>query len=204
MKTPHLSESEFVDLAEDAFDPRRAAHVETCAACRDQADALRGTLREALSVEEVPEPSPVFWEQLSARVRAEVAAEPVAARSGWRWVPVRGLVAFAAAAALVVAVLSGVLLMRGVRGGDTSSPLVADRLAVPPAPTRPDTTPDAENTEVWAVLTAAASSVAFEDAHDAGMRVHPGAIEHAVQGLTAAELTELGRLLQSELKRSLN
>ena len=69
---------------------------------------------------------------------------------------------------------------------------------------RPETTPDADNAEVWAVLTAAASDVEFEDAHDAGMHVLPAAIEHAVQDLSAAELTELGRLLQSELKRSSN
>ena len=64
--------------------------------------------------------------------------------------------------------------------------------------------PDAENAEVWAVLTAAASGVGLEDAHDAGMHVYPAAIDHAVQDLTAAELNELGRLLQSELKRSSN
>ena len=64
--------------------------------------------------------------------------------------------------------------------------------------------PDPDNAEVWAVLTTAASSVEFEAAHDAGMHVHPAAIDHAVQDLSAAELTELGRLLQAELKRSSN
>jgi DNA-binding GntR family transcriptional regulator len=64
--------------------------------------------------------------------------------------------------------------------------------------------PDADNAEVWSVLTSAASSVEFEDAHDAGMHVYPAAIDHAVQDLSPAELTELGRLLQAELKRSSN
>ena len=69
----HLSESEFVDLAADALDPRRAAHVETCAPCREQRDALRAMLRDVSAVV-VPEPSPLFWEHMSARVRDGMAA----------------------------------------------------------------------------------------------------------------------------------
>jgi hypothetical protein len=148
---------------------------------------------------------------LSARVRQEIAAEPASGRFGWRWsgAGLRGLVPFAAAAALVIAVFSGISLVRAVRGAHAPAPVVSERTerAVPPA-AAPDgralATPDAENAEVWAVLSAAASSVKFEDAHDAGMHVHPAAIDHAVQELSAAELTELGKLLQTELKRSSN
>jgi hypothetical protein len=206
MKTTHLSESEFVDLAEDTLDPRRAAHADTCGSCREQADALRAMLRDAASVD-VPEPSPLFWDHLSARVRDEVAAEPAAGGSGWIGRGMRGLVPLAAMAALVVAVVSGVLLVRAVGPVHTPSQVIERAVATPAAPVldrRPDTTPDAENAEVWAMLTAAASGVEFEEAHAAGMHVHPAVIDHAVQNLSAAELTELGRLLQSELKRSLN
>ena len=203
----HLSEIELVDLAENeaALDSRRAAHVETCASCREQLDALRSMLRESRSVD-VPEPSPLFWEHMSMRVRDEIAAEPAPPRSGWKWIGMRGLVSFGAAAALIVAVGSGVLLMRAARDGSpgTSAGARIASALVAPAPARPAATPDGENAEVWAVLTAAASDVAFEDARAAGMDVMPAAIEHAVQGLTAAELAELGKLLQSELKRSSN
>lgn len=202
--TTHLSESEFVDLVEDALDPRRAAHVETCPACREQAAAFRALLADAAAVD-VPEPSPLFWEHMSARVRAEVAAEPAGTKSGWMWGGMRGLASLAMAAALVVAVLSGVMLLRGVRGGSAPSPVVADLGLVSPAPdSTSEVTPDADNAEVWAVLTTAASGVEFEDAHAVGMHVPPGTIDHAVQDLTAAERTELGRLLQTELKRSSN
>jgi len=101
-------------------------------------------------------------------------------------------------------VWSGVLLLRAGRPGATQ---IADRVASEPAASATvgaDTATDAENAEVWAVLTAAASTMEFEDAHDAGMHVQPAAIERAVQDLTAAERTELGRLLQTELKRSSN
>ena len=204
----HLSEIELVDLAENnaaGIPETRAAHVETCAACREQLDALRSMLRESRSVD-VPEPSPLFWEHMSMRLRDEVAAEPAPRRSGWNWIGMRGLVSFGAAAALIVAVGSGVLLMRAARDGNPGTP-AGERIAtalVAPAPARPDATPDGENAEVWAVLTAAASDVAFEDAHAAGMHVPPAAIDHAVQDLSAAELAELGKLLQSELRRSSN
>jgi hypothetical protein len=202
--TTHLSESEFVDLAEDALDPRRAAHAESCASCREQADALRAMLRDAASVE-VPEPSPLFWDHLSARVRDEVAADAVARRPGWIWSGLRGLMPLAAVAALVVAVISGVLLVRGVSPGHLRSEPIARTVTAPVAPDRwPDATPDAKNAEVWAVLTAAASGLEFEDAHAAGMHVHQATIDHAVQDMSAAERTELGRLLQTELKRSSN
>ena len=203
----HLSESEFVDLAENegAVDSRRAAHVETCAACREQLATLRSMLRGAEGVV-VPEPSPLFWEHMSRRVREEVAAEAEPVRSGWSGIGMRGLASLALAAALIVAVISGVLLVRAVRSGNPATP-GADQMAsalVAPAPARLDPALDAGNAEVWEVLTAAASDLAFEDARAAGMHVLPAAIDHAVQDLTEAELTELGRLLQSELKRSSN
>ena len=205
----HLSESEFVDLIENApgnvaLEPRRTEHVTTCPSCREQADAMRAVLRHS-AVVDVPEPSPLFWEHLANRVRAEVAVDP-GAGSGWNWVGIRGLVPLAAAMALIVAVVSGVLLVRATRGGHAAV-RVADRsasTAPDPAPVWTAGTPDAGNAAVWAVLTAAASGVALQDAHDAGMQVHPGAIDHAVQDLSVAELNELGRLLQSELKRSSN
>src|SRR5437763_1048792 len=111
----HLSDAEFVDLVEETLDPRRASHVETCASCRGQAVALRAMLRQTADVD-LPEPSPLFWEHLSNRVRAGMAAEDAeavaeAARSGWR--SFRGrLVPLAVAATLVIGVLWGLSMRR--------------------------------------------------------------------------------------------
>jgi hypothetical protein len=198
----HLSESEFVDFASDALDPRRAAHVETCASCREQSDVLRAMLRDVSSVV-VPEPSPLFWEHMSARVRDGVAAAPVPSRFGWRWPGIRSLVPIGAAAAVAVAVISGALMLRTAPDGRPSVPVITEHAAATAAPdATPRATPDPDNAEVWDVLTSAASTIRFDEAHAAGMHVHPAAIDHAVQGLSAAERNELGRLLQSELKRS--
>jgi hypothetical protein len=61
---------------------------------------------------------------------------------------------------------------------------------------------DSSNTEVWNVLVAAAADMEFDDARDAGMTLHPSAIDHAVQRMSEDELAALAQLLQSELKRS--
>lgn len=203
MKTTHLSDGEFADLVENTLDPERAAHVESCAVCREEAFALGAALQNLAAVD-VPEPSPLFWTHFSRRVHDAVAAET----SGWLASAMHRLAPIAVAAGLVVAVFSGVLLTRAVRLGDVATPRVAERAGraavAGMAESAPETINDAANAEVWAVLTAAAATLKFEDAHDAGMHVRPGALETAVQDLSAAERTELARLLQSELKRSSN
>ena len=192
----HLSEAEFVDLIDETLAPARAAHLDTCAACREQAAALGVVLRDAAAVE-LPEPSPLFWDHLQARVRAAIDAEPRPAAS--RWGGFRTLVPAAAAAALVVAVLSGVV-PRVTRDDPSSARPAAANGVVAPDP-GVDVTIDPADAEVWEVLTSAAS---IDEANGAGMRAQPAAVEHAVQRLSSAELTELGRLLQAELKRSSN
>ena len=59
-----------------------------------------------------------------------------------------------------------------------------------------------EESDVWDILTSAASEMPIDDAHAAGMAVPPSAIDAAVQRLSPEELDELGRLLKSELKLS--
>src|SRR5262249_1710400 len=61
---------------------------------------------------------------------------------------------------------------------------------------------DEQHADAWAVLTAAASDMGVEEADAAGMGAHVGAVDHEVTHLNQAELKELGRLLQSELKHS--
>lgn len=205
--TSHLSRSEFVDLAEGTLTPARAGHIEACAACREQVETLRSVLRDTSAVE-VPDPSPLFWEHFSSRVREEVAAAPRPRRSGWDWLGIRGLAPLGAMVAVVVAVGSGVLLIRDARTGQIA-PQRAQATMAAPAATDPDRDfldpgLDSDNAEVWAMLTAVAEDVTIEDAHAVGMSVHPGAIDRAVQGMKPAELNELGRLLQNELKRSTN
>ncbi len=74
----HLSHDELLDAAEGHGGGRE--HVDACTACRAEVEALAAALREAKSVD-VPEPSPLFWEHLAARVREGCEAGAGTARS---------------------------------------------------------------------------------------------------------------------------
>ena len=193
----HLSEAEFVDLIDEALAPARAAHLDTCAACREQAAALGAVLRDPAAAE-TPEPSPLCWDHLQARIRTAIDVEPRPAASWWRREGFGAVVPAAAAAALLVAVLAGVV-QRATQEERAPAAQTAANAAVVPDP-GVDGTLDPADVDVWDVLT----SASIDDASGAGLRAQPAAIDHAVQRLSSAELTELGRLLQAELKRSSN
>jgi hypothetical protein len=209
----HLRESEFIDFADGRLPPSRATHLETCAACRREAEELRDVLRAASDVD-MPEPSPLFWDHFSARVSDVVSGEAPGAGESWAAGAAGLLMPIAVVAALVIAVVSATLLPRFARTSSTDGTLASSHTpdgSVAPAGGRSGVERDAtvreapveaQDAEVWAVLTSAASDMGLEEAHAAGMRAHPAAIDHAVQRLNQAELTELGRLLRTEMKRS--
>ena len=203
----HLSPAEFVDLADGTLAPLRARHAAQCEDCRRQATLIGDALQLASISTDVPEPSPMFWDHFSARVRESVAAEPTQ-RVGliWRFLNApRGLQPGIAVLLVAVAIFAAALLPRGHRNQVVLAPTTA---TVAPATGDPDqereTTLDSNHAEVWSVLTAAAADLKYDEATAVGMAVQPAAIDQAVQRLTSAELTELGRILQTELKGSGN
>jgi hypothetical protein len=194
----HLSPAEFVEAAERTLPPPRAGHLERCERCRTSMADVRAALDAAQAVD-VPEPSPLYWQHLSANVRDRVASETIvpAWRAAWREAfSMRALVPIGSALALVAAVI--------VAGELTHSRpvprLTETAAAVHGAAADPAVEPD--DTDVWEVLTSAAAEVPIEEAHDAGMGVTWGAIDRAVQRMSPEELNELGHLLQSQLHGS--
>jgi hypothetical protein len=205
----HLSRSEIVDLVDDTLSPARAAHAETCASCREQVETIRAALRQAVTLD-VPDPSPLFWDHFQGRVREGVARAP--RPSMWAWIRVGGFAPLAAALVAVLAV--GVAIFGGLTHGrwalvdqhaaPSVEPSGAAVAGVESADQGIAQVLEAADSEVWAVLTAAAADVELEEAHAVGMHVHSATIDRAVQRMSPAELNELGRLLQSELKHSMN
>lgn len=199
----HFSESELLDAAEGRLAGDRQRHAGECVACARQVDDLRTVLARAVDAE-VPEPSPLFWDHLSARVREEIAHE---APTRWGWAS--GLRPWPVAAT-VAAVAIALLVMVGVFRSTSNSPIPGtDRRDVAVArpnadvPAEPDVeTDDVEGDEAWAVVRAVADDVVWDDVTDAGISARPGSAERAVQTLTAAERTELAALIAEELKRS--
>jgi hypothetical protein len=198
----HLSAAEFVDYAEDALDVARAAHVDGCAVCRRRGDELRASLQQLSSVKgDVPQPSPLFWDQLSARIQhgIDTADGPSVSSPSWWAASVRTLIPLTACA-LVIGMITIVLTRR------LEAPASPPQIATAPAAIAIDHAnepwSDASTSEMWEVLTSAAADVEWDNAHETAITVAPASVDRAVQQLSVAELNELGRLLQTELKRS--
>ena len=101
MWTRHLTADELVSALDLLPDARVARHLESCATCRAALADLEDMQLRARGAADVPEPSPLFWEHLSARVRAETDSSPIPRATIW-WRP---LTALGALAALVLVVL---------------------------------------------------------------------------------------------------
>jgi len=196
----HLSEAELVDFIEGTLTPARAAHVAACDSCRQQADGLRATMREVSSSVDVPDPSPLFWDHFSARVRHGIDAVRPPAVAWWR----RPSIVFASAAAVIVLAVVTATWLSG-RPGPTAT------VASGPAPNPPTATvsnaapaisASPQSDPEWRVLSAAASDLRIDEANAAGLAVRPGSIDRAVLDLTPVERGELERLLREELRRA--
>ena len=195
----HLSASEFIDLADGTLARARAAHADRCEVCRAQSAVVREALMLAAASPEVPEPSPFFWDRLSARVRAAIDDTPPRSAFAGRFAAWQPAVA---ALAVLLVIVSAVFTTRQAASRVSRSP--ADASSVAQSDHAIDPMPYVEHAAEWAVLTAAASDLQLDDVRDAGMDVPSAAVDRAVTQLTRDELSELGRLLQSELKGSAN
>jgi hypothetical protein len=193
----HLRPAEFVELVEGSLAADRAAHAERCARCRDEAERLRAVLAEVGALE-VPEPSALFWERFSARVRADVAAErarPLLGLPAWR--PM--FAALVGAAVVVAAVVAG---WRAWIGPETSpAPVVRSDTPAPASPAAADAAaPDTMGVPEWDALTSLVADLRWEDVAGAtALAMRPGTAERAVAMLDDGERAELVRLLEVEV-----
>jgi hypothetical protein len=195
----HLSPEELLDLADGTTAEASADHLARCAACRAQLSDLRETMGLALSAG-IPEPSPLFWDHLSARVRESIAADVPARRSvaaffgferlSWRVMIVAG------GAAVVFIVAALVLTMRTAPGSPEQAAI--EPPAASSAPVVQERDPVADDASL-ALLTELAGDLDWESAADAGMMLTVGAADEAVHELSGAERAELRRLLREAM-----
>jgi hypothetical protein len=203
----HLSDEEFVDRLDDTLPAARRAHLQHCDACRAQAREMDLVLARTVDSgnADVPEPSPLFWDHLSARVRNAVTTPET---KTWRnlvgW-PGTAWVAGLASIALAVAVSHAVL----PHAPRATSPSPVVRSAPAPAPAwgrsgeeGGEPADDIEADEAWALVRSMADQIEWDEAHDAGISARPDAAERMTLELSTREQSELARLLQRELKRS--
>jgi hypothetical protein len=195
---PHLVEHELVDALEGTLDPRRLAHASSCPSCTRQLEELRAIASKAATVN-VPEPSAFFWNQLSSRVRASIAEEPLPGpwSLAWRrW----SRPAIAIAAAVVIA--GTIASVTGVwpRNSSTSEPAAGALQIQDDGDAGEDVFAEIENDEAWALVRTLAEDLDHDEMEGEGVSARPGAADHLTSELTAAERVELARLLQEQLK----
>ena len=199
----HLSADQLVDLAEGTQPESAAPHLASCAVCRRQLADMREMMSVAADVE-MPEPSPLFWDHLAARVGEAVAAERAPRRSWIGAMPWRLVAPVASAAALVLLALV-VSSSRGPATGGRATigpPPASSSPLAPDAGARTDLLSDSTGTEDASLTLVAALTADMdpERADEAGLAGR-GSAEHAVTHLNDGELRELRRLLTEALAR---
>jgi hypothetical protein len=190
----HLSPEAIVDLAEGCAEASAAAHAAACDECRANADAAAEAIRAARAAEG-PEPSPLFWTHLAARIGGAVRREP-ARVSWWRAWAWRAAPA-AAAAVLVLAV--GLAL----RLAPAPAVLAPGPAAVPVAPFA-EASGDSSGGEPgddasWLLMSLLSSDVSMDDAAASGVWPGPGGTEQALVHLDDAERSALAEILRAEM-----
>ncbi|MFO7694139.1 MAG: hypothetical protein R6V57_13710 [Vicinamibacterales bacterium] len=191
----HLSPAQAVDVAERSAAPAIIAHAASCEACRAKVDTLREAAR--LAAEDAPpEPSPLFWPHLAARIHEAVRRERAPARPWVRWV--WRLVPAGVAALLVLALGVGFRLWNGAPAApagvlDAPAPqsgeAPADRVAAGDAPVDPS----------WLLVMDLSAQVSLDDAEESGALPLPGGVEKALGQLDENERVELARILREEM-----
>jgi len=181
--TEHLRQDEFVDAIEHALDAARQRHVDECVECQASLTELQRTLQEARGVD-MPEPSPLFWDHFSDRVRqaTDLESTPGTARNWWQvswWRPI-GILASAVAAALLIVV------MRPAPADPTEPAVEVAALVTPP------------DDGSWGLVMGLASELDATDVREVAKPAE-GTADAMIAELTAEQRRALVKLLKAEI-----
>jgi hypothetical protein len=189
----HLNPGTFVDILDGTVAESAVPHLASCDQCREQLSEVRTVWQAAADVD-VPEPSPLFWDHLSARVREVVVAEPRRPlgwrehlRQPWRVAALAG----ATAALIVVAVVQFPTDRAGGTRPVRPPAASINRAALAPVERLADD-------DMLAFVADLAGNLDWDDASDIGLAVR-GVDERAVADMTDVERRELHRLLTEAL-----
>ena len=197
----HLTDREIVDQLDGALPAARAAHAVECARCRAKIEWFQESLARAKAVD-IPEPSPLFWEHFSERVRKGVADAPEPRSSEWPW---RQPAAWkwALACALVALFVSAGAWRLTRNAPDAATNVVAHSNRGGPTSADDRSSPDAaaDDDRAWGLVQSLADDVEWSESVPDDLGVRPGWVERAALDLTDDERDELLRLLKAEAKR---
>jgi hypothetical protein len=189
----HLTSPQLVDLAEGILTESSLPHLQSCDTCRAKLEELRTTLSAAAEVD-VPEPSPLFWDHFSARVRDAVEADrSVAAPAFWRWPSSRIVPVWLGSVAVVLVVLAVGMITRG-RVAEVSAPPGQVAVAADSRAELPAVADDASLSLVADLVI----DLDWDTAVEAGLTTQFGS-DDVVVDLSEGERRELHQLLRMEL-----
>jgi hypothetical protein len=197
----HLSPDVIIDVAEERGSPEARRHATECARCRAHVADVRAALTLAAGVD-VPEPSPLYWDHLAARIGEAIATEPVPAAAGW----FRGwrVWASAAAAAAAMLLLAVAVANRQDVPGVRPSPagLVVTTVGAGETAARADVSLTSDLDDgTWALVTLLSEGLDGDELEMVALEPVTGTAERVLDELTLGEQGELVRLLEAELAR---
>jgi len=201
----HLRAEEFVDIAEGTRAESSAPHLAACEACRRSLADVRAAMAAAADAG-VPEPSPLFWNHLSQRVRDAIAAGEQPRADGWRAALARlswrrAVVEPISALAVVVAIVFlAVTMMLRPAPRDEAAPGAVVESGAATADAAGGQPSDALM-EADPLLSLVATFASMLDVDAGSVLEDSSAAEHAVAHLSDAELREMQRLLEDALQQ---
>ena len=186
----HLRSDEFVDALDGTLEADRLEHLASCASCRDELTGFQALMSEVRPAGPMPEPSPLFWDHFSERVRQATADVPAGSRPSWwqsAWRPLAGLAAAAAVVAVVIMTTTGRDVEPSRAQQASLDPVADDALS-----------DDTESS--LAFVSAAASDLSWEEARAADLAPAARTVDSAIDRLTAAQRAELVKLIREDLR----
>jgi len=193
----HLSRDERLVALDGALEATRQAHLASCASCRTDVETLGRVLARVRAVD-VPEPSPLFWDHLAARVGDAIAREPAPVPDRAWWSP---RLAWAAVAVAIVIMAAGAGYLTRSR---TPATVVAhDTPSIVGDPVGRGRSPNVADASVaddgWALIAAVADQVSDQVIDDAAFAPQVGQAELSISALSADERRALAGELAAEL-----
>jgi hypothetical protein len=190
--TRHLDDTERIDALEGTLAAARHAHLDECAECRHTIAELRAVWEDLRigAGDDMPEPSPLFWNHFPVRVAAAVDEVAAAEAVPWWGGSTRAWLGLAAAAAVVLVAV-------------TVAP--QHEMAVSPVPDQQTAqVADVSDDSIqWQFVTDVLGTLEPDAAHSV-LGPSAGAVDAAFTMLTAAERDAFARLLQAEMSEGSN
>jgi hypothetical protein len=203
----HLRPERLVDLAEGVEAEQSVPHLAECDRCRRALSALRAAMADMArpGSDDVQEPSPLFWDHLSARVRDAVAEEGKPGRASWRdrWLRPRLIAPVLASTLALVLVALAVRSTKAPTAKSIPSTMlpIAATTPLPSLPSLPPLEPlGASDDPALGLMEDYGTTLGWDDMREEMAVVsHVGGTDEAVTTLSAEERQELQRLLEEEM-----